>query len=205
MFFFGDLAIDNIILKGKSHRHFIKSLSLFQKLVQGSYFYHLSLRKKEYQSTVVHFMQNMLKSKDRGGVSNYVEMLRPRKRYNDEDIIDENGVPLYMQHLFDYFCSNLKTLWINSEEFCRLEPDVARYLAKTTDTMSSIASMQEMMAHSRSRQSLMGAFSKFLHFEYSVNLKNCCTLRWEISGNALRNFWRGQKVFGQVHMLRVLP
>ena len=204
LFFFGDLAIDNIILKGKSYRHYIKSLTLFQKIVQGSYFYHTSLKKKEYQQTIVHFMQNMIKSKDYGGVSNYVQMLKDRKRYNDEDIISDNNVPLYMQHLFDYFCSKLKTLWINSEEFSKLQDELCRYLAR--ERMASIASINELIF--TNKQSMMGKFTKFLHFEYSINLKYCCTLHWEISGNPLKQFWRGNKIFGQefrVSTIRLFP
>ena len=206
LFFFGDLAFDNIILKGKSYRHYIKSLTLFQKIVQGSYFFHTSLKKKEYQKTIVHFMQNMIKSKDYGGVSNYVQMLKERKRYNDEDIIRDNDIPLYMQHLFDYFCSKLKTVWINQEEFTKLQPDVQRFLAK--EKLTSLNGINELILTGQGKQSMMGKFTKFLHFEYSINFKYCCTLHWEISGNPLKQFWKGNKIFGQefrVSTIRLFP
>ena len=209
LFFFGDLAFDNIILKGESHRHYIKSLTLFQKIVQGSYFYHTSLKKKEYQKTIVHFMDNMVKSKDYGGVSNYVHMLRERKKYNDEDIIAENGVPLYMQHLFDYFCSKLRTIWINQEEFTKLQPDLQKYLAKNASNMGfvSLSSINDLIITGQGKQSMMGKFTKFLHFEWSVGFKYCCTLHWEINGNPLKQFWKGNKIFGQefVSTIRLFP
>eukprot|EP00483_Globobulimina_turgida_P012007 UN12029 len=54
----------------------------------------------------------------------------------------------------------------------------------------------------------MGKFTTFLHFEYCINLKYCCTLHWEISGAPLRNFRRGEKIFGQefrVSTIRLFP
>jgi len=208
LFNFGDLAFDNIILKGKSHRHYIKSLTLFQKIVQGSYFSHTPLKKKVYQKTIVHFIDNLMRSKDYGGISNYTQMLKERKRYNDEDIIAENEVPLYMQHLFDYFCSKIKTIWINQEEFSCLNPTLQKYLAKEP-RMASITNINELILMSgRGKESMMGKFTKFLHFEYSINFKYCNTLRWEINGNALKQFWKGNKIFGQefrVSTIRLFP
>eukprot|EP01084_Bolivina_argentea_P083634 151438_1 len=207
LFFFGDVAFDNIILKGKSHRHYIKSLTLFQKIVQGSYFYHTPLHQKKYQQTIGHFMHNLMASKDGGECSNYVHMLADRKKYNDEDIIKDNDVPLYMQHLFDYFCGRIKTIWINQEEFSRLTSRIAKYFAKTKQN-ASIVSIHELMLSSSDKQSMMGEFSKFLHFEYAANIKYCCTLHWEISGNALRQFRKGEKVFGEefrVSTIRLFP
>jgi len=212
LFFFGDLAIDNVILKAKSYRHYMKSLTLFQKIVQGSYFSHTPLKKIAYQRTIEDLMQNMMRSKDYGGVSNYAQMLKLNKtRYQDEDVIEENEVPLYIQHLFDYFCSKLKTIWINAEEFVRLQPELQRLFAKSSKhgRITTANNMNEMMASGQgSKESIMGPFTKFLHFEHNTNFKYCCTLHWEISGNALKQFWRGQKIFGQefrVSTIRLFP
>ena len=88
-----------------STKYFVKCLKLFQKIINGSFIIHdKQLFQIKYQKTLLRLMDNYM-----------------LKKFDD-------NIPSYLQTLFNYFCDNIDTIWINENQFESYIPDLQNYL-----------------------------------------------------------------------------
>jgi len=170
LFFQAQLGFEDIIYNKTSHKYFIKCLSLFQSITKGDFFSHNSkIFKNKHQRTLLKMMDRMMgraseeKADDEAGDRGEDKAKKKRKH-----------IPGYMQDLFNHYCNDLHSLgniiWLNKEEFSKLNDDMQHYLRKT------------------------GHFAKFLERENKTTVRYPKTQSLVVKDADLESFWKGNKL-----------
>ena len=163
-------SFNNIIYKGMSTKYYVKCLKLFQKITNGSFISHdKQLFQIKYQKTVVRMMDNFMNKKF------------------------EENIPSYLQTLFNHFCNNIDTIWINEEQFTSYIPELQSYLMiKEVKTRFS-----RLMGKSDNME--FGKFSKYVqeNVNKDLELQKVSHFKWKIDGQQLDSFWRGKQIKGE--------
>ena len=104
--------------------------------------------------------------------------------YNENKIKKINNIPLYTQQLFEHYCKSLKQfgIWINKEEFSKLNEDIRKYLSEGDDSGDN--------------------FINWLKKMYNVKIKYPKTLSYVVQNHnddnenekELDAFWNGKSV-----------
>jgi len=187
LFFQAQLCFEDIVYHQMSSKYYIQCLRLFQHITKGHYFTHkLKIFRLKHQSTLVAMMDAMR-----------------RRAANKDDAESGSGgqravsqrerIPEYMQLLFEHYCRSFGafggTIWLNPDEFARLEPTVRRYLLPSA--MSPDGQPLEEPEEG-------GNFSSWLQAECGLRIRNAdifrCVVRNEMDFKILDRFWRGRAI-----------
>merc|ERR1712228_136219 len=149
LFFQAQLGFQDIIYNNTSNKYFIKCLSLFQNITKGNFFTHnTKIFKNKHQKTLIKMMDTA-----RDNFENINDALPSTEIVNaSSSFIEEDGtklkkklkkIPKYMQDLFEhYLTTSIKTfgniVWLNKDEFSKLNVDVQNYLSNVDDDNSFI-------------------------------------------------------------------
>ena len=114
LFFQAQLGFQDIIYNNTSNKYFIKCLNLFQNITKGNFFTHnTKIFKNKHQKTLIKMMDYVIDN-------------------NNNNNNNNNNIPKYMQQLFQHYCKSIKQfgniIWINKEEFSKLNENMRKYL-----------------------------------------------------------------------------
>ena len=189
------LCFEDIIYNQMSSKYFIQCLRLFQHITKGHYFTHKTkIFRAKHQGTLVAMMDAMRRRatdlEEDGDAVHSVQHQQgspsssPRER-----------IPEYMQLLFEHYCRSFgafgSTIWLNPDEFARLEPTVRRYLSPSTPP-SDIQSGNDVESDGGSN------FLSWLQSECKLRIRSAeiyrCVVRDDADSKMMDRFWRGRAV-----------
>jgi len=183
LFFQAQLGFQDIIYNNTSNKYYIKCLSLFQNITKGNFFTHnTKIFKNKHQKTLIKMMDTARENDDKS-VPKQVNVVS-----NDDGkrkTKAKKKIPKYMQELFEHYFISIKDfyniIWLNKEEFSKLNEDVRKYLGDDANADS---------------------FINWLKHKYQIKVRFTKTLSHVVTNdddgnektNHLHKFWDGQSV-----------